>query len=367
MNILHLSMQYPPMWGGIETFVCGLSEEMQARGHSVQVLACQSFIDLPEADDFRGVRVNRIPIAEGVDQKNPRLLLQSLQRTRKVVQDFQPDVVHVHIGGPILSVYAMCPELQALPMIASVHDLPKGDAQESPSIIKILQHARTVITNAQIRHEETLNWVPNEREKVKLCYVSKPPFPDSGPVERSIHPLVLMVGRQVYKKGFDLAIEAFTQVQHAHPEARLVLVGDGEEHEALKALVQDRGLADSITFTGRIPENELATWYKKAWLNLIPSRHSESFGLVSLEAMRAGCVMIGSRTGGIPEVIEDGVSGLLFENGSVDELAQTIKQLIQDPQGLREMRRAGEERAKRLFDWPACADTYEEAYRTAVQ
>jgi glycosyltransferase involved in cell wall biosynthesis len=122
-----------------------------------------------------------------------------------------------------------------------------------------------------------------------------------------------------------------------------------------------------VQLSGRVNLEEMSQWYRRAWISLVPSRHSESFGLVSLEAMQEGCVVIGSRTGGIPEVIADGETGLLFKNGSIEEMATSICSLLDNPDRLQSMRQAGKWRADTVFNWQHCAQQYEAIYHQLLE
>jgi len=134
------------------------------------------------------------------------------------------------------------------------------------------------------------------------------PPPDHGPV--------LGVGRLLPEKGFDVLIRAVAQVGRP-----VVLVGEGPERTALQVLAVEVG-AD-LTLVGQVAPGELGEWYRRASVVAVPSRR-EGFGLVAAEAAAAGRAVVGTRVGGIPGVVDDGVSGILVPPDDVAALADAL-------------------------------------------
>jgi len=130
--------------------------------------------------------------------------------------------------------------------------------------------------------------------------------------------------------------------------------------------VRQLGLQNAVRLPGRISDEDLVALITRAWAALVPSRHSESFGLVALEAMQSGVPVIASRAGGLPEVVPDGVAGLLFPPNDSNALAQAMLRLLGDPLLARSLSQAAYERAHTVFGWNACLDAHEKMYRTAL-
>ena len=146
-------------------------------------------------------------------------------------------------------------------------------------------------------------------------------------------------------------------------DARLVLVGDGPEFGRTQALVDELGIADRVRFVGVV--DEVASLLAGADLLLLPSE-TESFGLVALEAMASGVPVVASRVGGLPEVVEHGVSGFLAPVGDVKAMADHALAILSDCATQKRFGRAARERAVRLFDWHAVVPLYEEIYQRVV-
>lgn len=143
-------------------------------------------------------------------------------------------------------------------------------------------------------------------------------------------PFVLgVVSRLEPIKGMDLVVPALAEVLKAHPDTQLLVVGDGSLRASMKEQAVELGCADHIRWVGRQPQEELPQWYGQMDIVLMPSR-SEGFGLTAIEAMACGCVMVASDTGGLPEVVRDGVCGLLHRTEDIADIAAKINALIGD-------------------------------------
>lgn len=138
-----------------------------------------------------------------------------------------------------------------------------------------------------------------------------------------------VVSRLETIKGMDLVVPAFAEVLKRFPEVRLLVVGDGSLRATMEQQAAELGCADRITWVGRQPQEELNKWYGKMDIVLMPSR-SEGFGLTAIEAMANGCVMVASNVGGLPEVVRDGVCGLLHCTEDVHDMADKICTLLDD-------------------------------------
>jgi glycosyltransferase involved in cell wall biosynthesis len=167
------------------------------------------------------------------------------------------------------------------------------------------------------------------------------PLPD-GP------PLVLGVGRLSQEKGFDVLLRAFAEVHGSAPDARLLLAGRGLEEGQLVALARELGIAEAVEFAGWVPVAEMPALLDRAAVVAVPSRE-EGFGLTALEASLRARPVVATRVGGLPEVVEDGVTGTLVAVDSPGELASAIGTLIGDRDRAARLGRAGRDRAQRLF------------------
>lgn len=149
-------------------------------------------------------------------------------------------------------------------------------------------------------------------------------------------PLLLFVGRLVWEKGVDDLLHAVAQLRTDMPDARLVVVGTGQDRPVFEALSTSLGLEDRVTFTGWVDPSSVPAYMTAADILIGPSKQSETgwregLGLVFLEAMAVGTPVIATRSGGIPDIVMPGQTGLLVSENAPDEIADAIRRLGADP------------------------------------
>lgn len=186
---------------------------------------------------------------------------------------------------------------------------------------------------------------------VTVCPLGLPAVsPANAPETAPAAPFALIVGRMSAEeryKGHDLLIEIWPRILAAHPAATLAIAGDGDDRPRLERMALERGLGDRVRFLGAVSDEELTALYARCACFVLPSR-GEGFGLVFLEAMRAGRPCIGA-AGAAAEVIEDGVTGLLVDPDRPGTLVEALERLLEDVALGERMGRAGAERFHREF------------------
>ena len=141
---------------------------------------------------------------------------------------------------------------------------------------------------------------------------------------------VVFIGRLVSDKGADLLLQALKLLQNDGVTLDLTIVGGGPEEEKLRKLTTDLALDRQVTFAGQKSGAALAELLNRHRILVVPSRWAEPFGIVALEGIACGCVVVGSENGGLKEAI--GPCGVTFENGNVRALAEQLKRLLNDPE-----------------------------------
>ena len=147
--------------------------------------------------------------------------------------------------------------------------------------------------------------------------------------------VIVSIGRLIARKGFDRSIEAWPQVLRRHPDAHLLIVGNGPQRAELEALIARHGIAESVTLTGPVSDDDLLAAYRSCAFFLMPNRtlpdgDTEGFGLVFLEANACGRAVIGGRAGGAVEAVRDGETGLLVDGNDPTAIAAAICQLLEN-------------------------------------
>lgn len=177
---------------------------------------------------------------------------------------------------------------------------------------------------------------------VSVCHPGLPITSERSSRTSSIALIVARMSASERYKGHDALLEAWPDVLARHPGAVLAIAGDGDDRPRLEAKARSLSIEPSVTFTGRISDDALADLYARCRFFVMPSR-DEGFGLVFLEAMRAGKPCIGG-AGAAAEIIEDGVTGLVVNPGSRDALLTAMLRLYGDEALCARLGTAGRER-----------------------
>jgi glycosyltransferase involved in cell wall biosynthesis len=180
---------------------------------------------------------------------------------------------------------------------------------------------------------------------------------------------ILFVGRLEKMKGVDLLLEAFAKLQVARPNGlvgragcRLHIVGDGSQRASLQSLSRELGITDHVSFRGHLPSSNVHREYAEAEFFCGLSR-SEALGNVFIEAQAAGCAVIATNTGGIPELVKDRNNGVLIPTNDVVATANALGQLMGESSLMAKYATAGIQNAA-AYDWKLIANQYAEIYKS---
>ncbi len=237
--------------------------------------------------------------------------------------------LHVHFANAACTVGMLAARIQNLPYSFTLHGPSDFLNVETSRLDAKLTHAQFV---ACISNYARGKAVPNVdaaaagKLHIIHCGVTPARYADAPPPTRSN---ILFVGRLADVKGVQLLLEAVARLKSDLSDAILTIVGDGELSAELEGQAKSKGLAD-IRFTGAIGQAEVAEELAKSAVFVLPS-YAEGVPVVLMEAMAAGRPVVSSDITGIPELVEDGVSGHLTEPGDIDALTDAISGLLQDP------------------------------------
>ena len=190
------------------------------------------------------------------------------------------------------------------------------------------------------------------------------------PPRRSACPTVLFVGGLEARKGLEYLVLAMARVLRSHPGAELVAVAKTgfrgiDEPGWFKVLAERAGVSDHVTLLESVSNEGLLQLYADCDMLVLPSRN-EGWGLSLMEAMACSKPVVATRVGGVPELLTDGVEGLLVDTGDIAGLGEAICKLLGDADSRERMGRAGRERVK-AFSWDSTADTVLREYERALQ
>lgn len=410
MKILQIN-KFLWLSGGVERYMFDLADLMESKGHEICYFAMQdearnrpcrqsayfvSNIDYKEMS-FLGAarRASRI-VSKTVYS------FESKTKLRRLLRDLKPDVAHIHTIDHQISP-SILPVLrdEGVPVVQSVHDyklvcpnyrmyVPRtGELCERclpgkyhhcvrQRCMKNSLAASALVAGAMYLHkrlrifEENVyaflcsthflasqlekGGIPKEQLRHQHLYIDLARY--EAQEERGDY--FVYVGRVVPEKGLNTLLAAAAQV----PDCKLIIVGEGESRPDLEVFARSCG-ADNVSFAGYKDGEELTRLIARARFLVIPSVWYEPCGLVIWEANALGRPVIASRIGGIPESVDDGETGLLFEPGNVGELAEKIAWLFEHPGEADEMGAAGRKKIEAI-----CAPHYDRmlaVYEEAIE
>lgn len=177
--------------------------------------------------------------------------------------------------------------------------------------------------------------------------------------------IIIFVGSLIRRKGIDLLINSFPKILHYKPKTKLLIIGEGNLKEELLVLIEEYGINDSVIFLGNIPNFDLPKYYSRAHLMVLPSL-SEGFGLVLVEAMSCGTLVLASRLAEVKDIIIENETGFFFELGNVDSLSAQILYILENRQHLNHIREKAKLYVNEQFDWGPTSNRYIKLYTKLV-
>src|SRR2546423_2845239 len=382
MRILILSWEYPPLIeGGLARHVRKLSENLVARGVDVQVLT-RGHEESPPEEEIRGVVVHRVrepdrprelgEFVTWVEHMNADMLAAGVELRDR----FEFDVVHGHdwlvaVAGDHLAKRFRCPLAVTIHATeygrhqgwvdkhpqSHIHGVERWMANRADRVITCSAYMREHVADIYGLEEGRIAVIPNGIDPAELV-----PVADLDALRRRFaeprERLVLLVGRLVYEKGFQLALEALPGLIERVGNVRFIVAGSGTHEHELRDQARDLGLDEHGVFLGWIGDDVLHSLYRISDLCVVPSIY-EPFGLVALEAMASGCPCLVADTAGLRHVVPNEDVGLRFHSRDAESLAQMAERVLTDA-ALRDRLVAEASEHVLTFDW---ADVAEQAAR----
>lgn len=382
-----LVSDYATPTGGAELMMLSLRDGLKKRGYDARFFATSV--------KNKGIE----PLADyycfGTDSSF-RTLLQSANpwaywKLKQVLQEFKPDIVHVRLFLTQLSPLIL-PLLRPIPSLYHVawyrpicplgtKLLPNGEAcaysvgkacyQQGclplhdwvPLMGQMQLWYRwrkafnLVVANS---HAVKKDLIAQGIEPVEVIWNGIPVSPPREPLK--MPPTVAFAGRLVWEKGVDILIHAFAKVVKTIPSARLLIAGQGGAENDIKSLIQQLDLQNHVTLLGYLPRPLLEKKLAQAWVQVVPSRWAEPFGIVAIEAMMRGTAVIATDSGGLREIVRDSESGFLIAPEDTDALAKRLEQLLSDRTLAENMGQTGREIALTQFTEDHFVDQFVNLY-----
>jgi glycosyltransferase involved in cell wall biosynthesis len=346
VNILVCSHSWVTEASGLGSVLAHLCDYLRSRGHTVIVLQAGDSTTMRETRAWGGEAYElnlRPPIVPGHRVKSlggfAALLPATLGRLMRLLATRSIDVVNVHFPDESFVYLAICRQLRGrrLPLVSSVHgaDLfPDGRERSryGASIRAILASSDAIVSPSRSFLEDTRAVFPRHAQKL-VCIHNGIRIDElaaaRGPTDGGRY--IASVAMHVEKKALDMLIRAFARVAPADAGLSLRLAGDGPLSPMLANLAYGLGLSGRVQFLGQQSQAQVASLLKGAEMFVLPSR-AEPFGITLLEAAACRKPIVASAVGGIPEIITDGVSGLLVPPDDVDALSAAMLRLLERPE-----------------------------------
>jgi glycosyltransferase involved in cell wall biosynthesis len=293
----------------------------------------------------------------------------------------QPELIHAHFGPDATHILPVASSLK-IPLIVTFHgyDVTASDEAlaEKSLMLWLYVRRREMLKKAGtgflcvsefIRRRLVTKGFPEERTHVHYLGVDTKFFSPDPAVGRQ--KLVLFVGRLVENKGCKFLLKAMNAIRDQHPDAALIIIGDGPQRAELEYIAKEMRIKN-IQFLGTQTPEIIRYWMNRARVFCVPSveistGESEGFGLVFAEAQSMGVPVASFKTGGIPEAVADGRTGLLSSPGDWRGLATQIDFLLTSPELWNRVSVAGRERVARYFDLEKQSAAIEQMYEQWIK
>ncbi|HET7565592.1 MAG TPA: glycosyltransferase [Gemmatimonadaceae bacterium] len=386
MRVLFLTHAFPRYAGDAAgSFLLRLAVALRPEGIDVHVIA-PAAPGFPARDTIEGIPVHRFryapqryqtlaytgTMAEQVGASwSARFSLlgflgAELRAAQRARRTLEPAVVHAHWWFPsgVVATWmrALSPGVR-MPMVTTLHGsdvrLGRRSALSRSRFRAVLERSAAVTTVSNWLASGVTDVLPTARPIVAPMPAATDLFhPGSA---RSADRL-LFVGRANEQKGLQVLIRALARTS---APLSLDVIGDGEGRAPLERLASELGVAERVHWHGALPHTALAPYYRCAAALVVPSI-DEGLGLVAVEGQLCGAPVIASNSGGLPDIVQDGRTGLLVPPGDPEALARTIDTLLARPDRGAALGHAGRLHALDLFSPNAVARRYAEIYRSAI-
>ena len=397
LRLLIVAPEYPPATGGMETHAAETAARLARRGHQVTVITAagggpsgagvipaEPLLDRRFGRALRCLaRRARATGADAVLLMNAGYAPLALRRT-----DPLPPILVRTVGNdaygawhgprlPLRVLFWRLPHHRADSLGARLRRLDQ--ARRVEAVLAGLGRCDAVLCNSGYTRDRLRSLgVDPARLGLLVGGVDPDLFrPDPSRAPEPDRPILGTSGRLKPIKGFDVALEATARLRAAGLRPRLLVAGSGPDERRLRERASALALRDAVEFLGDQPRQAMPAFYRRLDLYLQPSvevRHEatgvaqeESMGRAILEAQASGVPVVASRTGGIPDVVENGTTGVLVPPKDAARLAEAIAVLVADPERRRQLAATARRVVEERFSWEAVVEATEAAIASALR
>lgn len=314
---------------------------------------------------------------------SPMLFSAGIAKVVREARKARPDVLHAHWILPNGFIGAVASRILGIPLVVSV---PGSDAQvaaQNPLFRWMARfafdQAGLLTANSESLREAVVALGADPAKFDMIIYGTDPNAlrpQEAGVQERRAEleipadaTVLLCVGRMVYKKGFDDLIRALAISPLKESNVVAVMIGKGDQWAEWQALGRELGVAEKVRWLGNVPKDRIVVDYNLADLLVMPSvsKPADGLNVCVLDAMSCGKAVVASTVAGNALAVVDGVTGLLVNEQTPEELAAALAKLVREPQLRQQMGRAGRVRIEQELGWPHLARRYRTHFRELSQ
>ncbi|WP_026689511.1 N-acetyl-alpha-D-glucosaminyl L-malate synthase BshA [Alteribacter aurantiacus] len=364
-----------PTVGGSGVVATELGKSLAERGHEVHFITSSLPFRLENVNAniyFHEVEVNQYSVF-----RYPPYDLALASKMAEVAKREELDILHVHYAIPHAISAHLAKEMVggSLKVVTTLHGTDITVLGYDPSLTDMIRFGIersdtvTAVSDDLVRQTHDLLGTKKQIDTVYNFIDHRVYYPKSNHDLKEEYGIsaeekvIVHVSNFRKVKRVPDVVKSFAKIKEQLP-AKLLLIGDGPEHRVVCELVKELGLENDVLFLGN--QKRVADLLSMSDLKLLLSE-KESFGLVLLEAMACGVPVIGSRIGGIPEVITDGECGYICELGDIDEVARKAVQLLSNETLHRTMANEAQRRAEEVFHQNRIVAQYEEVYERTLR
>ena len=354
MKILIASDLHYPTINGVATFSRNLARGLAERGHEVLVIAPSQTGKHCKEVDGNHVIVRTVSVPFPFYQ-NFRISPNAAREVKKIIEDFDPDVIHIQMVMWIGMAALKYGNKLGIPIVSTNHAMPENLLDNLKLLAPVSRPINYILKAYGARFHSKADFVTlptqaaidmfnaNDKIEVPMEAVSNGidlAHFNNSPASKKLYekfdlptdaPIVSYVGRLDAEKHLSVLIRAFLRVDAVMPEVHLLIVGDGTDAPHLKALVKEYGLTHQVTFTGRVSDEDLVELHRVGTVFCMPSP-AELQSIATLEAMASGQPIVAVDAGALKELCQHERNGFLCVQDDDEQIADALVTILDDPQ-----------------------------------
>jgi glycogen(starch) synthase len=343
MRIAIVASDYFPTVGGVQTAVRNIAHYSKNLGHDVTILSALPSSEVPQLETIDDVVVHRFPWGRRPVWSLPFRAAQTLFGMARVFYAFKPDVVYVHFCSINALWVLLLHYVLRFRVISScrgndIQGIPLRSSLQRWMLHRLFSRADAILFCSSYVQHDAEPYLQNARSDAFVGVVgdgfNTDEFLGRAPFVYPA-PYLLGMGRLVQKKGFDLLVRAFASLANEFPNHHLLIAGDGEERASLEKLIDELNMRERVNLLGFADREKTIALFLGCQFFVLSSR-LEPFGIVVLEAMAAHKAVLATQSGGVIDLVQDGVSGTMVEP-TMEGLARGMRAMLSNSDATRAM------------------------------